>query len=62
MHKPLLQVFLDVWKVYDSLGRGWCMDIMWWCGMGQNKALITAHHWDNLMFVPKAKVLIALYY
>ena len=34
VHEALFQVFLDVWKVYDSLGRGWCMDIMWGCGMG----------------------------
>ena len=28
VNKPLLQVFLDVQKVYDYLDRGQCMDIM----------------------------------
>ena len=27
-HEPLFQVFLDVRKAYDSLDRGWCMEIM----------------------------------
>ena len=27
-HEPILQVFLDVRKDYDSLDRGMCMDIL----------------------------------
>ena len=33
-HEPLFQVFLDVQKAYDSLGRGWCMGILQGYGMG----------------------------
>ena len=51
----LLQVFLDVRKAYDSLDRGWCMEIMQGCGMGQSTERLIDHHWDNLIFDPKAK-------
>ena len=53
-HEPLFQVLLDVRKAYDSLDRGRCMDILKGYGMGQIMARLIAHHWDNLMFVPKA--------
>ena len=55
MHEPLFQVFLDVQKVYDSLDRGRCMEIMRRYGMGQRIAHLIAHHWENLMFILKAK-------
>ena len=58
-HKPLFQIFLDVRKAYDSLNRGWLMDIMWGYRMGQKKARLIAHHWDNLILVPKAKKFLA---
>ena len=53
-HDPLFQLFLDVWKSYNSLDRGWCMDILRGYEMGQNTARIIAHHWYSLLFVPKA--------
>ena len=53
--KLLFQVFLDVQKAYNSLDRGWCMEIMWGYGMGQIMARLIAHHWENLMSVRKAK-------
>ena len=52
-HKLLFQVFLDVQKVYNSLDRGWCMEILRGYGIVQNTALLIAHHWENLIFVPK---------
>ena len=55
VHEPLFQIFLDVRKAYDSLDRGWYMEISWGCGMGHNTAHLIFHHWDNLIFVPKAK-------
>ena len=54
-YEPLFQVFLDMKKAYYSLDRGWCMEILRGYGMRQRMAHLIAHHWDNLMFVPKAK-------
>ena len=34
---------------------GQCMEILWGYGMGQNMARLISHHWDSLIFVPKAK-------
>ena len=47
-YEPLLQVFLDVRKAYDSLDRGWCMDILQGYGMEQSMELLFTHHWENL--------------
>ena len=55
VHEPLFQVFLDVRKAYDSLDRGWCIEILRGYMMGNRMARLIAHHWDNLMFVPKLK-------
>ena len=57
-HEALFQVFIDVRKAYDSLDRGWCMDIIGGCGMGQKMARLIAHNWDNIMFTPKVKRLL----
>ena len=54
-HEPLFKVLLDVQKAYDSLDRGWCMDILRGYGMVHNKACLNTHHWDNLILFPKAK-------
>ena len=53
VHKPLLQMFLDVHKAYDYLDRGRCMEILRGYRMGQNMARLIDHHWDNQLFVPK---------
>ena len=55
VHELLFQVFLDVWKAYESLDRGWCMDILRGYGMGKRMVRLIAHHWENFMFVPKVK-------
>ena len=55
-HKPLFRVFLDVCKAYDSLDRGWCVDILWGDDIGQNMAFLIAHQWENQQFVPKARI------
>ena len=54
-HDLLLQVFLDVQKVYGCLDRGRCMEILWGYRMDKIMSRLISHHWDNLMFVPKAK-------
>ena len=54
-HRPLFQVFLDVQKVYDSLNRGHCMEILRENEMGENMAHLIAHHWEKLILVPRAK-------
>ena len=54
-HEPLLHVFLDMRKAYDSLDRSWCMEILGGSGMDKRMERLVAHHWDNLMFVPKVK-------
>ena len=54
-HEPLFQIFLDARKAYESLDMGWCMEIMQGCGMGQSTERLIDHHWDNLIFDPKAK-------
>ena len=35
---PLFQVFLYILKVYDSLDRGRCLEVLRGYGMGQNLA------------------------
>ena len=52
-YEPLFQVLLDVQKAYNSLDRGWCMEILMGYGMVQNTARLISHHWENLIFVPK---------
>ena len=52
-HEPLFQVFLDVRKVYKSMDRVRCTEIMRGYGMVQNMARLIAHHYSNQHFVPK---------
>ena len=52
-HEPMFHIFLELRKAYDSLDRGWCMEILWGCRKGKRMVRLIAHHWDNLMFVPK---------
>ena len=54
-HEPLFQVFLEVFKLYDSLYRLRCMEILRGYKMGQNMAHLISHHWDNQQFVPRAR-------
>ena len=54
-HEMLFHVFLDMQKVHDSLDRGQCMDILQRCGIGHNTGRLIFHHWESLVFVPKAK-------
>ena len=42
-------------KAYESLDRGWFMEILQGYRMGQRMARLISHHWDNLIFVPKKK-------
>ena len=60
VHEPLFQVFLDMRNAYDYLDRGWCMDTLRGYGTVQNMAYRTSHHWDSLLFVPKASRLLGV--
>ena len=42
-------------KAYDYLDRSQCIEIMRGYGMVQNTARLIDHHWDSLIFPPKAK-------
>ena len=43
-HELLFQVFLYVRKAYNSLDRGWGMEIMRGSRMGHNTARLISHH------------------
>ena len=45
LHEPLSQVFLDVCKAYDSLGRGWCLELLRGYGLGPNLARLLENYW-----------------
>ena len=53
VHKPLLQVFVDVQKAYDSLDRGIYMEILWGYGLGPNLQQLLQWYWDVQKVVPK---------
>ena len=52
-HEPLLQVFIDVRKAYDSLDRGICMEILRGYGLGPNLQRLLQQYWDRQKVVPK---------
>ena len=51
--EPLLHLFLDLQKAYDSLDMGWCMENLRVYGMGQDTARLISHPWYSLIFVTK---------
>ena len=53
-HEPLLQVFLDVRKAYDSLDRGSCMEILRGYGLGYNLQRLLHRFGDDQAVVPKS--------
>ena len=52
-HNPLFQVFLDIYKVYDSLDRGQCLEVLRGYGMKPNLAQLLKSYWDRQSIVPK---------
>ena len=46
-HKPLLNVFIDVRKAYNSLDRGRCIEVLRGYGMGLNLACLLKSYWDH---------------
>ena len=52
-HEPLFQVLLDVRKEYNSIDRGWCLEILRGYGLGPNMARILTHYWEQHSIVPK---------
>ena len=53
-HEPLFQVFLDVYKDYESINRGRGLDILRGYGLGTNLARLLNHYWERQRIVPKA--------
>ena len=54
VYEPLLRVFIDVQKDYDSLDRGRCIEIIRGYGMGTNLQRLIQRYWDRQKVVPKA--------
>ena len=54
-HEPLLQVFLDVKKAYESLERMQCMEILWGYGLSDNLKRILKRFWEGHAVVPRAR-------
>ena len=52
-HKPLLQVFLDVQKAYDSLDQERCLELLRGYGLGPNLARLLDNYWRRQRIVPK---------
>ena len=46
-HKPLFQVFIDVWKAYNSLYIGIYMKIIRVCDLGTNLQRLLQRYWTN---------------
>ena len=51
--EPLLQIFLDIRKAYNSLDRGRCLEVLIGYGMGPNLAHLLNSYWDRQRIVPK---------
>ena len=54
VYEPLLQVFIDVQKDYDSLDRGRCIEIIRGYGMGTNLQRLIQRYWDRQKVVKKS--------
>ena len=44
-YNTLLQVFLDIHKVYDSLDRGLCLEVLREYGLGPKLARLLTNYW-----------------
>ena len=53
-HEPLLHIFMDVRKAYDSMERGCFLEILRGYGMGPNLARLLKNHRKWQRTVPKA--------
>ena len=51
-HKPLLQVFIDIQKVYNSLDRGRYLEVLRGYGMGLNLDRLLKSYWERQRIVP----------
>ena len=54
VHEPLLQVFINMPKSYESLDRGRCMEILRGYGLGPNLQRLIQRFWDRQKMVPKS--------
>ena len=52
-HEPLFQFFLDVYKSYDSLDRGLCLEVLRGYGMGLNLVRLFKSYWDCQWILPR---------
>ena len=46
-HEHIFQVFLDVRKAYDSLGRVQCLEILRGYGISPNLDILLTHYWEQ---------------
>ena len=46
-HEPLLQVFVDVHKAYDSLDIDRCLELLRAYGMGMDLARLLENYWKR---------------
>ena len=53
VHKPLLQIFIDVWKAYDFLYGGRCKEILRGYILGPNLQWLLQQNWDRQKVVLK---------
>ena len=54
VHEPILQVFIDMRKAYDSLDRGRCMEIIRGYGLGPKLQRLIHRLWDKQEVVSKS--------
>ena len=54
VHNPLFQVFIDVRKAYNSLGRGRCMKILRGYGLGPRLQQLLQRYWYGQRVVPNS--------
>ena len=50
----LYELFINLWKVYETLDREWCMEIILGYVVGLRMERILRHYWDHLSMVAGA--------
>ncbi len=52
--EPLYQIYLDLWKAYDALDWGRCLEILAGYGVRPNLLCLQEQFWDNAKMVCRA--------
>ena len=58
----ILQVFMDIRNLYDSLDRGYCLETLKGYGLGPNLAHLLTHYCEWKRIVPKAGKFLRKYF